>query len=332
MTQKSEPASIGNGTRDRTGNPKEAARRSGAVGERGKEGPALCLDLHIHSDASPDSEATPKAIIDAVRTAGLHGLALTDHNSVANNERMAELARRAGLLFIPGCEVSSAKGHILTYAMDREMPRNLPPDQVVRMAQLSGSLVAASHPYRLVTGVGPILSMDLPFDALEVLNAHSSPSANAKAATLAESIRLWRKEAPREDLFADGEDKDETRQRDAAWARMADDVEHAYSGRTDDEPDVPPLNARSMSGPPPRLSRGLPLATIGGSDAHIAQRVGLAWTEFPGLSPDSATVDDVLEALGKGDCRARGESSSALAFDYQLKVAWNRLRRGLRRI
>lgn len=285
----------------------------------------LRLDLHIHSDASPDSSAACEDIIAAVKAAGLHGLALTDHNSIANNKRMGKLARKAGLLFIPGCEISSAKGHILTYGMEREMPKNLPPAQVVRMTQLSGCLALASHPFRLVTGLGPILSMDLPFDGLEVLNAHSSPAANAKADTLANSIRVWRKEAPREDLYHDEDEPEESMRRDDPWDRTVDDDGGAPSKG-------PIMKKNGKNAKPGVADEDMPLAAIGGSDAHTADRAGLAWTEFPGLDPDSATVEEVIEALRRGECQAGGRSSARMAMDYQFKVVWNRLKRGLKRI
>ena len=280
----------------------------------------LRLDLHLHSDASPDSDSTPENTIAAVKAAGLNGLALTDHNSTANNERMAELARKAGLLFIPGCEISSEKGHILAYDIDREMPKGLPPSQVVRMAQLSHCLVMASHPFRLVTGLGPIISIDLPLNGIEVLNAHSSPMANAKADVLADSIRGWRDGDPNGAPFLHEADDDDLERQLRAWERTAGD----------DEPTPALEEPKTAAKPDP--TDDMPLARIGGSDAHTADRVGLAWTEFPGLAPGSATVEQVLEALSKGECRAGGRSSTRLALDYQLRVVWNRVKRGFKRI
>ena len=50
----------------------------------------------------------------------------------------------------------------------------------------------------------------------------------------------------------------------------------------------------------------LPLAMIGGSDAHTLRRVGRTWTEAPGR-----TREEFLESLRRGLCRPGGEDGGA---------------------
>ncbi|MGA7076363.1 MAG: PHP domain-containing protein, partial [Halobacteriota archaeon] len=40
------------------------------------------LDLHIHSQFSPDSNSTVEAILKQAQEVGLDGVAITDHDSV----------------------------------------------------------------------------------------------------------------------------------------------------------------------------------------------------------------------------------------------------------
>jgi predicted metal-dependent phosphoesterase TrpH len=43
----------------------------------------LFLDLHCHSRFSADGVAEPEALVAAARARGLHGFAITDHNTCA---------------------------------------------------------------------------------------------------------------------------------------------------------------------------------------------------------------------------------------------------------
>jgi len=66
-------------------------------------------DLHLHSCLSPcaDEHMTPQALVRAAVEAGLHLIALTDHNTCRNCAAMAAEAESAGIGFIPGIEVTT---------------------------------------------------------------------------------------------------------------------------------------------------------------------------------------------------------------------------------
>ena len=69
------------------------------------------FDLHIHSCLSPcaNLEMSPSEIAARARTAGMDGIALTDHQSARNAPAIAECARRAGLKCLFGMEVQTAE-------------------------------------------------------------------------------------------------------------------------------------------------------------------------------------------------------------------------------
>jgi PHP family Zn ribbon phosphoesterase len=69
------------------------------------------FDLHIHSCLSPcgDLDASPRAIVQAAKAAGLDGLMLADHNSSRNCPALAEACRREGLRCLFGMEVATAE-------------------------------------------------------------------------------------------------------------------------------------------------------------------------------------------------------------------------------
>lgn len=87
----------------------------------------LNVDLHIHSYGGSqdviDPTMTPEAIVDSAVRQGLRIIAITDHNSNVNVQRVIDHTQEiyAGqILVLPGVEVTTAHGHLLAYfAPDR---------------------------------------------------------------------------------------------------------------------------------------------------------------------------------------------------------------------
>jgi predicted metal-dependent phosphoesterase TrpH len=83
------------------------------------------LDLHLHSTAS-DGIYSPREVIRRAYGVGLAGVALTDHDAVSGLDEGAREARRLGLRFVPGCEISIACAghdiHVLAYFVDAGHP------------------------------------------------------------------------------------------------------------------------------------------------------------------------------------------------------------------
>lgn len=51
-------------------------------------------DLHVHTDASPCSRASPSEVAAAAVTAGMAGIAVTDHDTTVGAHRVREHAPR----------------------------------------------------------------------------------------------------------------------------------------------------------------------------------------------------------------------------------------------
>lgn len=82
----------------------------------------LSVDLHIHSYGAShdvkDMTMTPEGIVDSAIRQGLSVIAITDHNSNVNVQRAIEHAQEnylGQILVLPGVEVTTAHGHLLTY-------------------------------------------------------------------------------------------------------------------------------------------------------------------------------------------------------------------------
>lgn len=109
-------------------------------------------DLHLHSTAS-DGCFPPREVMRRAHGVGLAAVSLTDHDTVAGLAEAEHEARRLGLLFVPGCEISiEHRGldiHLLAYFVDPHNQRLLRllkdlhasrEDRVCRMVRKIGRL------------------------------------------------------------------------------------------------------------------------------------------------------------------------------------------------
>lgn len=149
------------------------------------------VDLHVHTDASPDGRSPLPALVKAARAAGLHAIAVTDHNLCTPVP--AELD---GVLLIPGCEVSTQIGHITALFLERPLELDRlgklpPPEAAVDAIRAAGALAVLAHPYQR-PGAEPE-RFTFPLDGIETANARASfkaADANEKAAELARQRAL----------------------------------------------------------------------------------------------------------------------------------------------
>ncbi|GAA1818661.1 PHP domain-containing protein [Agromyces neolithicus] len=78
-------------------------------------------DLHTHSTVSDGTES-PARLLEQAATAGLWGIALTDHDSTSGWAEAAAAVPETGVALIPGMELSTREGymsvHLLAYLVD----------------------------------------------------------------------------------------------------------------------------------------------------------------------------------------------------------------------
>jgi hypothetical protein len=82
---------------------------------------AFMIDLHSHTIHS-DGDRTPAQLFDAAAAAGVHVLAVTDHDTVSGLVECADAARKSGVRLIPGielsCELHGREVHVLGHFLD----------------------------------------------------------------------------------------------------------------------------------------------------------------------------------------------------------------------
>jgi predicted metal-dependent phosphoesterase TrpH len=139
----------------------------------------LNIDLHTHSLFSGDGVSSPEELIEAARKKGLHGFAITDHNTCEAVDYMLEkgFMREGGeavdnFLVIPGVEVTTAEGHLLCIGTTLPYLKGRPAREVCEIIHDRGGIAIPPHPYDLFrAGIRFQTLETLPIDALEVFNA-----------------------------------------------------------------------------------------------------------------------------------------------------------------
>lgn len=155
---------------------------------------SFLVDLHVHTAASDDGLSTLGQQAAAARKAGLHAIAVTDHNQCTPLPG-PELY---GVRLIPGCEVSTQSGHITGVFLDSPLDleklraQGLPTAAAaVEEIHRQGGIAVLAHPFQSPRAQGGRL--DFPIDAIECANARACfkvSDANTKAAALAQSRGL----------------------------------------------------------------------------------------------------------------------------------------------
>ncbi|MCQ2456918.1 MAG: PHP domain-containing protein [Clostridia bacterium] len=143
------------------------------------------VDLHVHSDASPDGRSSLDKLTKSAKEKGIEAIAVTDHNAFS---RCPESMN--GVLIIPGIELSTKQGHItgLFLEDEPEIKKELPDgSEAVAEIRRRGGIAVLAHPFQKG-------KCELPeADAVETANSRAAmkiKEANSLAAAYAREMGL----------------------------------------------------------------------------------------------------------------------------------------------
>lgn len=112
------------------------------------------LDLHLHTERSPDSRISLSQAVLAAKKNGLHALAVCDHNRCAPQE-VFDMPLRDGVLLIPAVEYSTEVGHLLGLFLQSPCHTENEESGRVRFSDAAAAIHASggkcvlAHPYEL---------------------------------------------------------------------------------------------------------------------------------------------------------------------------------------
>ena len=106
------------------------------------------IDLHLHTTAS-DGRCSPEELVSRAKAVGLTAMAVTDHDTMAALPAAAAAAANAGIMFVPGIEITSVcegrDAHVLGYFLSSDTPglAELVADQRRRRIERAREIAAA---------------------------------------------------------------------------------------------------------------------------------------------------------------------------------------------
>jgi predicted metal-dependent phosphoesterase TrpH len=151
------------------------------------------VDMHTHSEYSPDSRTPLTSQAAAIKAAGLNVVCATDHNTIEGALRLRELAD--GFRVIVGEEVSSSDGEIIGLFLDKPVPRGLSAEETIARIHDQGGLVSVPHPFsrnrRFHLRRSALERVWKDVDCIEVFNAREAfTQDNVRAAAFAKEKSL----------------------------------------------------------------------------------------------------------------------------------------------
>jgi glycosyltransferase involved in cell wall biosynthesis len=151
------------------------------------------VDLHMHTDHSPDCATPVDTLLDTAKRVGLGAIAITDHNEISGALEARERAN--GIKVIVAEEVKTAdQGEVIGLFIEEKIPRGLTLQETIAEIRRQGGLVYVPHPFDRMHAVPDyehLLDVVEDIDAIEVFNPRVAFSAfNEEAARFAAKYRI----------------------------------------------------------------------------------------------------------------------------------------------
>jgi len=151
------------------------------------------VDLHMHTDHSPDCATPVPTLLDAATKVGLGAIAVTDHNEISGALEAREMAN--GIKVIVAEEVKTAdQGEVIGLFIEEKIPRGMTLQETIAEIRRQGGLVYVPHPFDRMHAVPDyehLLDVVEEIDAIEVFNPRVAFTAfNDEAARFAAKYRI----------------------------------------------------------------------------------------------------------------------------------------------
>jgi glycosyltransferase involved in cell wall biosynthesis len=151
------------------------------------------VDLHMHTDHSPDCATPVDTLLETAKKVGLGAIAITDHNEISGALEARE--RADGIKVIVAEEVKTAdQGEVIGLFIEEKIPRGMTLQETIAEIRRQGGLIYVPHPFDRMHSVPDyvhLLEVIEDIDAIEVFNPRVAFTAfNEEAARFAEKYRI----------------------------------------------------------------------------------------------------------------------------------------------
>jgi predicted metal-dependent phosphoesterase TrpH len=158
--------------------------------------PAIHVDLHMHTDHSPDCATPVDVLLSTAKERGLGAIAITDHNEISGALAARDLAEQTGdVKVIVAEEVKTAEqGEVIGLFLSEKIPRGMTMAETITEIRRQGGLVYVPHPFDRLHSVPDyehLLDIVEEIDILEVFNPRVAVTAfNEEAERFAAKYRI----------------------------------------------------------------------------------------------------------------------------------------------
>ena len=107
------------------------------------------VDLHMHTDHSPDCATPVDVLLQTARDRGLGAIAITDHNEISGALEARRIAAEMGdIEVIVAEEVKTAgQGEVIGLFLEEKIPKGLTMAETIAEIRRQGGLVYVPHPF-----------------------------------------------------------------------------------------------------------------------------------------------------------------------------------------
>jgi predicted metal-dependent phosphoesterase TrpH/glycosyltransferase involved in cell wall biosynthesis len=170
-------------------------RGDGALHARLAARPLIDVDLHMHTDHSPDCATPVNVLLATARDQGLGAIAVTDHNEISGALDARAKAAEYGVKVIVAEEVMTAhQGEVIGLFIEEKIPRGMTLEETIAEIKRQGGLVYVPHPFDRMHSVPDyehLLEVVEDVDAIEVFNPRIAiPAYNEEAVRFAGKYRI----------------------------------------------------------------------------------------------------------------------------------------------
>jgi predicted metal-dependent phosphoesterase TrpH len=177
------------------------ARRQEPAGDSGirrrlAERRTINVDLHMHTDHSPDCATPVEVLLATAKDRGLGAIAITDHNEISGALEAREVAAEmGGIEVIVAEEVKTAEqGEVIGLFLEERIERGMTMAETIAEIRRQGGLVYVPHPFDRLHSVPDyehLLDIVEEIDILEVFNPRVALTAfNDEAERFAAKYRI----------------------------------------------------------------------------------------------------------------------------------------------
>jgi len=135
----------------------------------------MFFELHAHTHHSTgrkipcECTVSPKQLVKIAKKIGLNGVAVTDHDNIKAWKEASREAKKEGMIFIPGIEISTRQGHLIGLGLTEYVKPFMDVDETLDYIRMQGAVSVAPHPFDIKgEGLGRLSER---VDAIEVFNS-----------------------------------------------------------------------------------------------------------------------------------------------------------------